>query len=91
MRLQAFCYVQKGVVDTIKALAERSNGKLVNKPLEVADKSIFSDPKFKVVNGAEFVSMEFVFDNMFDANQFIYQSFMRCGYYIFIENLIFIN
>ena len=90
MKLHLFCYVNETSIEKVKQAALRCCAKFVDKELIPASKDIFKNEKFKVLDNLDFVSMEFVFDNLFDINQFCYQVYMACGYHFFIENIVFI-
>ena len=89
MKLHLFCYVNHSEANKAKNTAKLCKGTVINKPLDTVDPNVFSDPQFNVVDTANFVSMEFVFDGIFDLNSFCYKMFMASGFYFFIENIIF--
>ncbi len=90
MRLQLLSYVNQTVIDKVTPIAAKCDGKVNDTKLEIVDKSVFADEKFRVLDNTNFVTMEFIFNNLFDLNQFCYQAYMTFGYYFFIENVIFI-
>ena len=88
MKFHLFCYINKKSVEEAKQIATRCHAKIINDNLEIVSKEIFSNKKFNVLDNFDFVSMEFVLENMFDLNKFCYQLYMSCGYHFFIENII---
>ncbi len=90
MRIELFCYINKSSLEKAKAVISQCHGIIVDKELEVVSKDVFKNEKFKVLVDYNFVSMEIIFDDMFDLNQCCYQLYTSCGYHFFIENAFFI-
>ena len=90
MRIELFCYVNVANIDEAKKIISRCDGKIIDKELKIVSKDVFKNEKFKVLNNFDFVSIEIIFDNMFDFNRCCYELYMSCGYHFFIENAFFV-